>query len=268
MALKVVAVSAGLSVPSSTRLLTDRLIEATKTAAETAGVELEFSVIELRELALDLSHSLLTGMPVERVEAALDQLEAAAGLIAVTPIFAGSYAGLFKTFFDLVGTERLAGTPVVLAATGGSARHSLAIEYALRPLFTAVRAASVPTGVYAATDDFGGSGQAGLEAAGSGLHTRIERAGAELVFAVQANQADQALAQRHRWVSFSEAAAAQSTADALGQAKHALGQPSNAVGQPGQGAAATLLKSDGTKGRLRPDLEDFVSMTEIFKPGS
>ena len=53
---------------------------------------------------------------------------------------------------------RSAGVPVLLAATGGTERHSLMIEHAIRPLFTYLGAEPVRTGVYAATSDFGGVG--------------------------------------------------------------------------------------------------------------
>jgi FMN reductase len=72
-------------------------------------------------------------------------------VIAVTPIFSASYSGLFKTFFDVLERGALAGKPVLIAATGGSERHSLALEHAVRPLFAYLRAVVVPTAVYAAS---------------------------------------------------------------------------------------------------------------------
>ncbi len=92
------------------------------------------------------------------------------GLIAVTPVFSASYSGLFKTFFDVLEEGTLDGTPVLVAATAGTARHSLVLEHALRPLFTYLHAVVVPTGVFAATDDFGDGG----------LDRRIQRAAGEL----------------------------------------------------------------------------------------
>ncbi|WP_181008696.1 NAD(P)H-dependent oxidoreductase, partial [Streptomyces sp. SM12] len=77
-------------------------------------------------------------------------------LIAVTPVYNASYSGLFKSFFDLVDPTALAGTPVIVAATGGTPRHSLVLDHAMRPLFGYLRALTVPTGVYAATADWGG----------------------------------------------------------------------------------------------------------------
>ena len=93
------------------------------------------------------------------------------GLIAVSPIFSGSYSGLFKTFFDVLEPEVLAGKPVLIGATGGTARHSLALEYALRPLFSYLRTVVVPTAVYAAPEDWGSDAQ---------LSDRVARAAGEL----------------------------------------------------------------------------------------
>ncbi|GAB3788605.1 FMN reductase [Nocardioides ungokensis] len=162
----VVVVSAGLSNPSSTRLLADRLAAATQDALE----EVEVTHVELRVLAHELTDHLLTGFPGPALSAALDAVRRADGLIAVTPVFAASYSGLFKTFFDVLEHGLLDGKPVLVAATAGTARHSLVLDHALRPLFSHFRAVVVPTGVFAATDDF----------AGTDLDTRVRRAAGEL----------------------------------------------------------------------------------------
>ncbi|GAA0805925.1 CE1759 family FMN reductase [Spirilliplanes yamanashiensis] len=172
-----VVVSAGLSVPSSTRLLADRLAAATVAAAGRAAgdaMPVEVTHVELRELAHDITDHLLTGFAPAALRRALDAVAAADGLIAVTPIFNASYSGLFKSFTDVLDRTALDGTPVLLAATGGTARHSLALDHALRPLFAYLRAAVVPTGVFAATEDF----------AGGALRARIDRAAAELADAM------------------------------------------------------------------------------------
>ncbi|MEU4798003.1 CE1759 family FMN reductase [Streptomyces sp. NPDC023327] len=163
--MKLVVVSAGLSQPSSTRLLADRLTAATVRRAA-ADVE----VIELRDLATEIAQHLVTGFPPARLAAALDAVAGADGLIAVTPVFSASYSGLFKSFFDLIDKDALTGKPVLAGATGGTARHSLVTEHALRPLFTYLRALVVPTAVYAASQDWGEDG----------LAARITRAGEEL----------------------------------------------------------------------------------------
>lgn len=174
--LKLVAVSAGLSVPSSTRLLADRLTEAVRGALAERDVEVRVRVVELRELAVPIANHLVTGFPAPALGEAIEAVTEADGLIAVTPVFKASYSGLFKSFFDLIEPDALTGKPVLTAATGGTARHSLVLEHALRPLFAHLRALVVPTAVYAASEDWGGTGDALTDT----LPVRIERAGGEL----------------------------------------------------------------------------------------
>ena len=168
-------VSAGLSQPSSTRLRADQLAGAVRTAAADRGDRVEVITLELRELARDITDNLLTGFPSVTLQTALDAVSSADAVIAVTPVFSGSYSGLFKSFFDVLDRDALVGTPVLLAATGGSARHSLVLDYALRPLFAYLKADIVPTGVFAATSDFGS------DDAGRSLADRIGRAAGELL---------------------------------------------------------------------------------------
>ncbi|MGW1542463.1 FMN reductase [Streptomyces sp. NPDC002309] len=168
--MKLVVVSAGLSVPSSTRLLGDRLAVAAQGQAP-ADAPVEVQVVELRELAVAIAHNFTNGFPDRALSAALDAVTEADGLVVVTPVFAASYSGLFKSFFDVIDPEALRGKPVLIAATGGTARHSLVLEHALRPLFAYLKAVIVPTGVYAASEDWGAEG----------LDGRIERAAGELV---------------------------------------------------------------------------------------
>jgi FMN reductase len=168
-------VSAGLSVPSSTRLLADRLTAATVDALRRRGIDTTVEVVELREHARDLADDLVTGFANASLRAAIDTVVGADGLIAVTPIFSASYSGLFKTFFDVLDKDALAGKPVLVGATAGTARHSLALEHALRPLFAYLRAVVAPTAVFAAAEDWGGSG-----AVDQALAARIGRAADEL----------------------------------------------------------------------------------------
>jgi FMN reductase len=175
-ALRLVVVSAGLSVPSSTRLLADRLAEAVRRQLAEDGRQIEIHVVELRDLASDLANNLVTGFPSRKLARELESVASADGLVAVTPVFSASYSGLFKTFFDVIDKDALVGVPVLAAATGGTARHSLALEYALRPLFAYLRAVVVPTAVYAASEDWGGDGDPLTDT----LPTRIARAAGEL----------------------------------------------------------------------------------------
>jgi FMN reductase len=176
-------ISAGLSQPSSTRLLADRLARATVDRLELDGVDADVRVFELRDVASDITNNLLTGFASPRLQAVIDSVTGADGLIAVTPIFTTSYSGLFKSFFDIVDNRALAELPVLLGATGGTARHSLALDYAMRPMFTYLHAVVVPTSVFAAAEDWG----SGSDGATSSLAERIDRAGAEFANLVAAS---------------------------------------------------------------------------------
>jgi FMN reductase len=173
---KLVVVSAGLSQPSSTRLLADRLTAATVDRLREQDAQVEVTVIELRDLAHDITNNLLTGFASPKLQAALDAVSEADGLIAVTPIFTTSYSGLFKSFVDVIEPSALTDLPVLIGATGGTERHSLALDYAIRPLFSYLHAVVVPTGVYAASSDWGSD---------AGLVERIGRAAGELASLVR-----------------------------------------------------------------------------------
>lgn len=92
-----------------------------------------------------------------QLEEQLRAAEEADLLIAATPIYRGSYTGLFKHFFDLIEQYALADKPVLLLATGGGERHALALDHALRPLFAFFQARTLPVGVFAAAGDFDGT---------------------------------------------------------------------------------------------------------------
>lgn len=163
--MKLVVVSAGLTVPSSTRLLADRLAAAVGRRAP-----VDVRVVEVRDLAVEIAHNFTNGFAGKALAAAQEAVAGADGLIVVTPVFSASYSGLFKSFFDVLDRDALTGKPVLIAATGGTGRHSLVLEHALRPLFAYLRAVVVPTGVYAASEDWGAEG----------LAERVERAAGEL----------------------------------------------------------------------------------------
>jgi FMN reductase len=166
-------VSAGLSVPSSTRLLADRLTTATVEALHERGDDVTVEIVELRDHARDLADNLVTGFPNAALRASVETVTGADGLIAVTPIFSASYSGLFKTFFDVLDKDALISKPTLLGATAGTSRHSLALEFAVRPLFAHLRAVVTPTAVFAASEDWAGGGDRALIG-------RIDRAAGEL----------------------------------------------------------------------------------------
>jgi FMN reductase len=182
--MRLVAVTAGLSQPSSTRLLTDRLVLGTEREATARNREIGTQIVELREHAQDLVSNLVTGFPPSRLRAVIEATMSADGVIAVTPVFNASFSGLFKLFFDVLERDSLAGVPVLVAATGGTKRHSLVLDHAMRPLFAYVGADVVPTGVFAAPEDWAG----GTDDAEAGLAQRIQRAARELAAAMTARE--------------------------------------------------------------------------------
>ncbi|MEE3851062.1 CE1759 family FMN reductase [Gordonia sp. LSe1-13] len=180
---RIVAVNAGLGEPSSTGLLVRRLVDSVTTAFPAGAVEVV--VVDLRDLAVDVARSMTTGFAVAGVRDALEAIYRADGLIAATPVFNASYSGLFKSFFDLVEVDRMRDIPVLIAATGGSPRHSMVLDHAMRPLFSYLRAVVLPTGVYAAAEDWAGTtGDTAL------LTDRIRRAAGELVTAIRGSGTD------------------------------------------------------------------------------
>ena len=169
-----VLVTAGLSSPSSTRALGDALSAATTARVAARGEGVDVTVVELRELAGELAEAMTNWVsPTPRLHAAQTAVIKADGLIAVSPVFQGSYSGLFKMFFDTLEPHSLEGLPTLIAATGGSSRHALVLDYALRPLLNYLHATVVPTGIFQATEDFG-------TAEGARNDKRIERAAEEL----------------------------------------------------------------------------------------
>jgi FMN reductase len=171
---RLVVLTAGLSNPSSTRIMADQLTAATVAALEAGGAAADVELIELRDLAHAITDNLLTGFPTGDLADAVASVTNADALIAVTPVFSASYSGLFKSFFDVLDPKALDGTPVLMAATAGTARHSLVLEHALRPLFAYLHSVPMPTAVFAAAEDFGSAG----------LSDRVDRAAGELADAL------------------------------------------------------------------------------------
>lgn len=180
---RVVVVSGGLGTPSSSRRLADRVTGHVERALAAHGCGAEVAVIELRDLAVAIAHRLVEGTADAALTDALERLQTADGIVLVSPVFNGSVSGLVKSFLDLVQPQALQGIPVALGATGGSARHSLVIDYAMRPLMTYLRTFPMPTGVFAATADWGDE-QAGTAEVES-LETRTARLGRELADAMR-----------------------------------------------------------------------------------
>jgi FMN reductase len=147
--LRIVAVSGGLQRPSRAATLAGHLLDLIG-----EGVPCDQHLIELGELAPQLAGALRRSQLPETVERQLAAVERADVLVVVTPVYRGSYTGLFKHFFDFIDQDALVDTPILLAATGGSERHALVIDHQLRPLFSFFQARTLPLGVYATDKDF------------------------------------------------------------------------------------------------------------------
>lgn len=146
---KVVAVSGNVQSPSRTLALVEQLVNTLGDA-----VPIEVQVIEVGTLAPLIGSALSRTQLPAAAEASIQAIESADVLIVASPVYRGSYTGLFKHLFDFVDHEALIDVPVLLAATGGSERHSLVIDHQLRPLFSFFQARTLPIGVYATEQDF------------------------------------------------------------------------------------------------------------------
>jgi FMN reductase len=179
----IAVVTAGIRQPSSSRLLADRLGNATAAALAQRGYDSSIEVVEVRDHAHALVDNLVTGFPAPDLRHAIGRVVSADGLIAVSPIFTASYSALFKAFFDVMDADALTDMPVLMGATGGTERHSLALEHAFRPMFSYLRAVVTPTAVYAASTDWGRT-----ERGASRLTSRIDRAVAQFADLVAARE--------------------------------------------------------------------------------
>lgn len=148
---KVVAVSGSVQSPSRTLVLVEQLLAA---LAKVAPIDVH--LIKLEDLAPAIGGVSYRNQLPSAVQAELAAIESADVLVVASPVYRGSYTGLFKHLFDLVHHEALIDVPVLLAATGGSDRHALVIDHQLRPLFSFFQARTLPLGVYASEQDFSG----------------------------------------------------------------------------------------------------------------
>ena len=185
-----VVVNAGTSDPSSTRLLADRTAQRVAALAERRGARVVTRVIDLRELATDITTALTSQLITPKLQQAVDVLGAADGIIAAAPVYKAGASGLFTSFFHVLDNDLLIGKPVVLASTAGTARHALVVDDQMRPLFAYLRTLPVPTSLFAAPEDWGSSaGEPGAEQ--GALSKRIDRAAFELLLLMESGFARQ-----------------------------------------------------------------------------
>jgi FMN reductase len=187
---RLAVVSAGASDASSTKLLAQRAAEQTAALAASRGNAVGTTVIDLRELANDISTALVSQLITPKLQEAITTLGGADGLIASTPVYKAGPSGLFTSFFDVLDNDLLVAKPVILAATAGTARHSLVTDDQMRPMFAYMRTMAVPTSLFAAPEDWGDPA----------LNKRITRAAFELVVLMESEFA--ATIREESWQSY------------------------------------------------------------------
>ncbi len=176
-----VVISAGTSDPSSTRLLADRAAQRVTALAGQRGATARTRVIDLRELAADITTALTSQLVTPKLQQAVDALGAADGVIAAAPVYKAGPSGLFTSFFQVLDNDLLIGKPALLAATAGTARHALVVDDQMRSLFAYLRTLPVPTSLFAAPEDW----------ADEALAKRVDRAAFELVLLMESGFARQ-----------------------------------------------------------------------------
>jgi FMN reductase len=146
---RIVAFTGSTRRPSKSRQLAEAIA---KRVAEHLPVTLEFyDVVDAGPgLGAAFTRGELTPEALKVVEA----VEGADAIIAISPVYKGSYTGLFKHLIDFLDQDALLGRPVVIGATGGGHRHALIVEHQLRPLFGFFSAHTIPTVVYASEGEF------------------------------------------------------------------------------------------------------------------
>jgi FMN reductase len=177
---RITVISAGLGVPSSSRLLADQLAASAERQLAAAGYAVDIDVVELRDLAVDIANNFVTGYAAPRLADVIAAVEASDGVIAVSPVFSASYSGLFKSFIDVLDPKALEGKAVLLGATAGTDRHQMVLDFAMRPLFTYLRTRIAATAVFAGPQDWGNN-----DDGGSPLSVRVDRAAAEFARLLQ-----------------------------------------------------------------------------------
>ena len=178
---KLVVVTAGTSDPSSTRMLADRIAQRVADLASRRGNEVAVRVVDLRELATETTTALISPLVGPKLQQAIAALGEADGIVASTPVYKAGASGLFTSFFQVLDNDLLIAKPVVLAATAGTARHALVVDEQLRSLFAYLRTTTVPTSLFAASEDW----------SDPALNKRIDRAALELVLLMESGFAQQ-----------------------------------------------------------------------------
>lgn len=144
----IVGISGNTQRPSKTRALVHTVLERIEARYSVAGEA--FDLTDTPELGQTIDPRRIAGKLAE----VISKIEGADILVVGSPVYKGSYTGLFKHLFDLVGPDKLVGKPVILTASGGGERHALVVEHQLRPLFGFFSAHGMATAIYVNDADF------------------------------------------------------------------------------------------------------------------
>jgi FMN reductase len=106
----------------------------------------EVRVVPVRALPAEALLGADAGDPL--VADAVAAVAAADGVIAGSPVYKAAYSGVLKTFLDLLPHGALTGKTVLPLLTGGAPVHALAVDYALRPVLSALGARHVVPGIF------------------------------------------------------------------------------------------------------------------------
>lgn len=168
---RLVVVNAGVSDPSATKMLADRLTLRVEATAQRGGNTVETLHLDLREVLPELSGALASGHLGPKFTKAIEALAGADGIVATAPVYKAGMSGLFSSFFQVIDNDLLIAKPVLLGATAGTARHALVVDEQMRSMFAYLRTMTTPTSVFASTEDW----------QDNALGKRIDRAARELV---------------------------------------------------------------------------------------
>ncbi|QXH51312.1 NADPH-dependent FMN reductase [Pseudomonas fakonensis] len=121
------------------------LLERSRDWLQERGVEVV--TFQVREFsAEDLLHARFDSPQVRHFNELVAQAD---GLVVATPVYKASFAGALKTLLDLLPERALEHKVVLPVATGGSIAHMLAVDYALKPVLSALKAQETLQGIFA-----------------------------------------------------------------------------------------------------------------------
>ncbi len=121
------------------------LLDAAQQRLQFRGVDVER--LQIRDLSPQALLLADTSHPT--VASAIAQVARARAIVVATPVYKAAYSGVLKLFLDLLAQNAFKDKHVLPLATGGSAHHMLALDYALRPVLQSLGASHILSGIYA-----------------------------------------------------------------------------------------------------------------------